>query len=155
MARKHPDWILTYNGAMYYDPANEEVQQYICDTVKEVVEKYDVDAIHFDDYFYPSNYPLPEGETREGAVAQERRDNVDTLIKKVYQTIKNTKASVEFGISPMESGKTAPLTRQALQHAAPKAIIRFTEMRKMGRKRLGRLYYTADLLGAGQCLCRL
>ena len=101
MARKHPDWILTYNGAMYYDPANEEVQQYICDTVKEVVEKYDVDAIHFDDYFYPSNYPLPEGETREGAVAQERRDNVDTLIKKVYQTIKNTKASVKFGISPM------------------------------------------------------
>ena len=101
MARKHPDWILTYNGAMYYDPANEEVQQYICDTVKEVVEKYYVDAIHFDDYFYPSNYPLPEGETREGAVAQERRDNVDTLIKKVYQTIKNTKASVEFGISPM------------------------------------------------------
>lgn len=38
MARKHPDWILTYNGAMYYDPANEEVQQYICDTVKEVVK---------------------------------------------------------------------------------------------------------------------
>lgn len=101
MARKHPDWILTYNGAMYYDPANDAVQQYICDTVEEVVKNYDVDAIHFDDYFYPSNYPLPEGENRDGAVAQERRDNVDTLIKKVYQTIKNTKSSVEFGISPM------------------------------------------------------
>ncbi len=101
MARKHLDWILTYNGAMYYDPANEEVQQYICDTVEEVVKNYDVDAIHFDDYFYPSNYPLPDGENRDGTVAQERRDHVDTLIQKVYRTIKNTKSSVEFGISPM------------------------------------------------------
>ena len=65
-------------------------------------------------------------------MAQERRDNVDTLIKKVYQTIKNTKASVKFGISPMGIWKTAPLTRRAPQHAAPKAIIRFTEMRKNG-----------------------
>ena len=101
MARQHPDWILTYKGAMYYDPANEEVQEYICDTVKEVVEKYDVDAIHFDDYFYPSNYPLPEGEDREGAVAQKRRENVDALIQKVHKTIKAADASVEFGISPM------------------------------------------------------
>ena len=53
MARKHPDWILTYNNAMYYNPAKEEVKQYITDTVAEVVENYDVDAIHFDDYFYP------------------------------------------------------------------------------------------------------
>lgn len=101
MARQHPDWIITYNGAMYYDPANEEVQEYICDTVEEIVENYDVDAIHFDDYFYPSNYPLPEGEDRDGDVADERRSNVDTLIKKVYKTIKNADSSVEFGISPM------------------------------------------------------
>lgn len=70
MARKHPDWILTYNNAMYYNPAKEEVKQYITDTVAEVVENYDVDAIHFDDYFYPSNYPLPEGEGREGQRCQ-------------------------------------------------------------------------------------
>lgn len=150
MARKHPDWILTYNGAMYYDPANEEVQQYICDTVKEVVEKYDVDAIHFDDYFYPSNYPLPEGETREGAVAQERRDNVDTLIKKVYQTIKNTKASVEFGISPMGIWKnsTSDEAGSATQRLR-RLLYGLRRCEKMGRKRLGRLHYTADLLGAG------
>lgn len=101
MARQHPDWILTYNGAMYYDPANVDVQEYICDTVEEIVENYDVDAIHFDDYFYPSNYPLPEGEDRDGVVANERRGNVDDLIKKVYKTIKNADSSVEFGISPM------------------------------------------------------
>ena len=101
MARKHPDWILTYNNAMYYDPANEDVQDYICDTVEEIVENYDVDAIHFDDYFYPSNYPLPEGETRDGVTADERREHVNDLIRGVYKTIKKADSSVEFGISPM------------------------------------------------------
>ena len=101
MAVQHPDWILTYNNAMYFDPANEEVKEYICDTVEEIVENYDVDAIHFDDYFYPSNYPLPEGETRDGVTANERRDHVNDLIKGVYKTIKKADSSVEFGISPM------------------------------------------------------
>lgn len=101
MARKHLDWILTYNNAMYYDPAKEEVKDYICDTVEEIVENYDVDAIHFDDYFYPSNYPLPEGEDRDGTTAEERRDHVNDLIKDVYKTIKKADSTVEFGISPM------------------------------------------------------
>ena len=101
MARQHPDWILTYNNAMYFNPAKEEVKEYICDTVEEIVENYDVDAIHFDDYFYPSNYPLPEGETRDGETADERRGHVNDLIKGVYKTIKKADSSVEFGISPM------------------------------------------------------
>ena len=101
MARKHPDWILTYNNAMYYNPADEEVKEYLCDTVEEVVENYDVDAIHFDDYFYPSNYPLPEGEDRDGATANERREHVNDLIRQVHRTIKRADASVEFGVSPM------------------------------------------------------
>ena len=101
MARQNPDWILSYGGAMYYNPAKEEVQDYICDTVEEIVENYDVDAIHFDDYFYPSNYPLPEGETRDGETANERRDHVNDLIRSVYKTIKKADPSVEFGISPM------------------------------------------------------
>ncbi len=101
IARQHPDWILTYNNAMYYDPAREEVKQYICDSVAEIVENYNVDAIHFDDYFYPSNYPLPEGEDREGMTAEIRRGHVNDLIERVYQTIKDTDSSVEFGISPM------------------------------------------------------
>lgn len=101
IARKHPDWILTYNNAMYFNPAKEEVKDYICDTVAEIVENYDVDAIHFDDYFYPSNYPLPEGESRDGAVAEERREHVNDLIKMVSKRIHKINASVEFGISPM------------------------------------------------------
>ncbi|MBR3910020.1 MAG: family 10 glycosylhydrolase, partial [Anaerotignum sp.] len=42
MARQHPDWILTYNNAMYFNPALDEVKDYICDTVEEIVENYDV-----------------------------------------------------------------------------------------------------------------
>lgn len=101
MARQNPDWILSYNNALYYNPAKDEVKEYICDTVAEIVENYDVDAIHFDDYFYPSNYPLPEGEDREGATADERREHVNDLIKAVYKTIKKINPVVEFGISPM------------------------------------------------------
>lgn len=101
IARKHPDWILTYKNAMYFNPAKEEVKQYITDTVAEVVQNYDVDAIHFDDYFYPSNYPLPEGEGRDGTVANQRRGHVDDLISRVSKRIHSIKPHVDFGISPM------------------------------------------------------
>ncbi len=101
MARKHPDWILSYNGAMYYNPAKEEVKQYICDSVEEIVKNYDVDAIHFDDYFYPSNYPLPEGEGRDGAEASVRLGHVNDLVRRVHETVHGTKSAVQFGISPM------------------------------------------------------
>ena len=101
MARQNPDWILSYNNALYYNPAKDEVKEYICDTVEEIVENYDVDAIHFDDYFYPSNYPLPEGEGRDSKTADDRRKHVNDLIRDVYKTIKKADASVEFGISPM------------------------------------------------------
>jgi len=110
MARKHPDWILTYNGAMYYDPANEEVQQYICDTVKEVVEKYDVDAIHFDDYFYPNlddskaetwfDYPEYQAGGTSLSVAAWRRNNVNELVRGVYSAVKSIRPQALFGISP-------------------------------------------------------
>ncbi len=100
-ARLHPEWVITHNNAMYYDPANEEVKQFICDSVEEIVENYDVDAIHFDDYFYPSNYPLPEGETKDGIVANERREHVNDLIRRVYQTIHRLSYTTKFGISPM------------------------------------------------------
>ena len=48
-ARLHPDWLITYNGSLTFNPSMEEVKSLICDTVKEIVTNYDVDAIHFDD----------------------------------------------------------------------------------------------------------
>lgn len=101
MARQNPNWILTYNNAMYYNPEKAEVKQYIADTVKEIVQNYEVDGIHLDDYFYPSNYPLAEGEGRDGDQANERRAHVDDMVEMVHNAIKGVNINVEFGISPM------------------------------------------------------
>ncbi len=100
-ARQHPDWILTHKNAMYYNPEREDVKEYIVNTVAEVVQNYDVDGIHFDDYFYPSNYPLPESEGPEGPTANARREHVNDLIARVDKKIKQLNQDVAFGISPM------------------------------------------------------
>lgn len=100
MAYKHPDWVISYNNMLFYDPSNSAVKQYLCDTVKEIITNYNVDAIHFDDYFYPSYYPLSAGQTGDGDEAQQRRANVNDLISQVHKTIKTYAPNVEFGISP-------------------------------------------------------
>ena len=99
-ARIKPEWVLEFNNALFYDPENPEVIEYVAVTVYEIIKKYDVDGIHFDDYFYPYNYPLPEGEDREGEVANNRREAVNNLIRTIYKVIKSTKPSVQFGVSP-------------------------------------------------------
>ena len=52
----HPEWFITYGDKKYFDPGNKEAQEYVVAVVKDVVSRYAVDAIHFDDYFYP--YPI-------------------------------------------------------------------------------------------------
>jgi len=103
-ARLNPSWTFSYNNALYYNPEVEGVKQHIVDTVKEIVTNYEVDGIHFDDYFYPSNYPLPTGESKDGAVANARRAAINDMVKRVSQTIKSANTfynkSVQFGISP-------------------------------------------------------
>ena len=99
-ARIKPEWVLEFNNALFYDPENPEVIEYVAVTVYEIIKKYDVDGIHFDDYFYPYNYPLPEGEDRDGEVANNRREAVNNLIRTIYKVIKSTKPSVQFGVSP-------------------------------------------------------
>lgn len=99
-ARIKPEWVLEFNNALFYDPENPEVIEYVAVTVYEIIKKYDVDGIHFDDYFYPYDYPLPEGEDREGEVANNRRESVNNLIRTIYKVIKSTKPSVQFGVSP-------------------------------------------------------
>ena len=99
-ARQHPDWVLSHDGRLYYNPELPQVKQHIYDTVAEIVRNYDVDGIHFDDYFYPANYPLPAGEGRDGQVANARRNHVNEMVLGVKNTIKNIKSNVEFGVSP-------------------------------------------------------
>ena len=99
-ARKHPNWTLSHSGRLYFNPELPQVKQLIYDTVKEIVVNYNVDGIHFDDYFYPAGYPLPHGESRDGNIANTRRNHINEMILGVKNTIKSIKPNVEFGVSP-------------------------------------------------------
>ncbi|MFL9829692.1 family 10 glycosylhydrolase [Flavobacterium sp. ST-87] len=105
---KHPEWMIKYGGKYYYNPALPEVQTHLMNIVDEVVTKYDVDAIHFDDYFYP--YRIKGEEFNDTAAYRKygngqsredwRRDNVNTYVQSTYNSIKKIKPWVQFGISP-------------------------------------------------------
>lgn len=97
--------VLHIGDDIYYNPALPQVQQLVVNGVVEIVEKYNVDGIHFDDYFYPTtdltidqNYYL----AYSGNLSQEdwRRENVNELIRSVYAAIKQLDGNVTFGISP-------------------------------------------------------
>lgn len=110
IAFKHPEWIIKYGERLYFDPGVPETREFLCKVVQDIVARYDLDAIHFDDYFYP--YPLAEAfpdtisflQFNRGFVQEQiadwRRDNVDIAIKMINDTIKATKPWVKFGISP-------------------------------------------------------
>lgn len=108
---KHPDWFLQYGNKIYFDPGNPEVQNHIAFVVKDIVTRYDVDAIHMDDYFYPykiSGVEFPDsisfrkyGSTYSYDLKDYwRRENVNTIVKKLHETIISVKPFVKFGISP-------------------------------------------------------
>lgn len=100
---KYPDWVINYNKKWYYDPGNPEVTKYIVDTVAEVVKNYDIDGVHFDDYFYPgSGFPDSETFNRFGSGNKEnwRRSNINNMLKQVRDVVKSIKPSVVFGVSP-------------------------------------------------------
>ena len=108
-ARTHPDWVVTYGGKLYYNPGLPEVRAFVQDAMLDAVRKYPVDAVHFDDYFYP--YPVA-GQTfdddaeydRYGAAfpsrAAWRRDNIDKLVRETAARIKTIRPATRFGISP-------------------------------------------------------
>ena len=104
----HPDWILSFGSYKMLDPGNPEVQNYILNVIVDVLTRYDVDGIHFDDYFYPYS---PKITTEDSLTFQRfnrgfnniddwRRDNINSLMKRIYQVIKTYKPYVKFSISP-------------------------------------------------------
>lgn len=148
--------VLTFDGKVYLNPAKPAVQKLIINGVKEIVENYDVDGIHFDDYFYPSlgehyatNFDYTEyksyvskcidaGKTAQSIVLW-RRNNVNKLVKKVYAAIKDIDSSVVFGISPagninnlyLDSGyyvdvKTWMSSNQYIDYICPQIYWTFT-----------------------------
>lgn len=101
--------IVNYGGKYYFDPGLDETRKHLNRVVQDLVQNYDIDAVHFDDYFYPypvgrSDFPdqetfrkFPRGFTNK---ADWRRNNVNLIIAELQQTIKSIKPWVEFGISP-------------------------------------------------------
>lgn len=108
MVNKYPERFFKYDGKIFFNPAYQENRDFICEVVKDITSRYDVDAIHIDDYFYP--YPVAGVKIPDDAsyakfgegmkVDDWRRHNVDLLIQQMHKTIKETKPWVRFGVSP-------------------------------------------------------
>ena len=106
--RLHPDWIIHYGGKSYFDPGNPAAREYILKVMLDVVERYDIDAVHIDDYFYP--YPIagkafPDQSSfnkyNNGlTLADWRRENVNLFVSQLNSNIKKEKSWVKFGVSP-------------------------------------------------------
>lgn len=108
-AALHPEYTIAFNGALYYNPGLPEVRDMVVKEIKEIVSKYDVDGIHFDDYFYPSGSNETNAFDDNAAFEKYgngkslddwRRENINTLIKEVYNTVKETDPKCRFGVSP-------------------------------------------------------
>lgn len=109
ISKRHPEWIITYAGKAFLDPGISEARGYVVSVIDDIVEHYDVDGIHFDDYFYP--YPVKGEPSFNDAASysrnnplnlsldQWRRSNVDSVICSVAKTLSH-KPWIRFGVSP-------------------------------------------------------
>ncbi len=103
-ARLHPEYVISYDGNLFFDPALKEVRDLITDGVEEIVDNYDIDGIHFDDYFYPAKDFDDGASYARLAYGKDlgdwRRENVNKLVEQVYKAVHSSKKDVIFGISP-------------------------------------------------------
>lgn len=108
-ARLHPEWTVAYGGKLYYNPGLPEVRRFVQDAMLDAVRRYPVDAVHWDDYFYP--YPVAgqvfdddAAYARYGAGFPDRdawrRHNTDLLVRETAARIKAIRPRTQFGISP-------------------------------------------------------
>jgi uncharacterized lipoprotein YddW (UPF0748 family) len=111
IALQHPEWCFEYGGRSYFSPANSWVWEFVSSVVLDVVRRYDIDAVHFDDYFYPyavAGEAIPDSlefsllgdSAYPEHLDQWRRGNVDAIIEMLSIAIKSEKPWVKFGISP-------------------------------------------------------
>lgn len=116
VSKTHPQWVKTYGKQLWLDPAEKAAQEHSRAVILDVVNRYDVDGVHLDDYFYPYPEKLADGRwldfpddaqwKRYGAAGGKldrydwRRENVNRFIQNLHRAIKTTKPWVKFGISP-------------------------------------------------------
>ena len=125
--RKHPEWFWCYAKQWYFDPGLDVTRDWICRVVADIVDRYDIQAIHMDDYFYP--YPaggkqLPDKETFQQYprgftdIKEWRRNNVNLAIQEISETIHECREGVEFGISPFGVWRNASVDSTGSQTTA-------------------------------------
>lgn len=114
ISKRKPEWFFTYDINTYFNPGLPEVRDYIVKIIEDITLRYDVDGIHFDDYFYPypkrnksgSLMPLPDKNTFKkygkgfSDIRDWRRDNMDKFIQAVYRAVKDADPTVKFGVGP-------------------------------------------------------
>lgn len=109
VALRKPGNVFAYDGLLILNPALKENRDYICSVVEDILNRYDVDGIHIDDYFYP--YPavgqvIPDEKdfraNNNGIrnIGDWRRDNVNLFVKQLYETVHKVKPWVKMGVSP-------------------------------------------------------
>ena len=109
VSRRHPDWVLTFGTLKMLDPGLPMVREFVTNVILDVVHRYDIDGVHFDDYFYP--YPPDHIRNQDSQTFADyprgftdrddwRRDNVNLFVKMVFDSIQVVKPYVKFGISP-------------------------------------------------------
>ncbi len=108
ISKTHPEWMLQFGKLKILNPGIPEVTNYIVKIVTDIVSKYPVDGIHFDDYFYPyspqiTNEDSATFRTYKGKftnIDDWRRNNINSMIAKVYNAINKTNPKIQFGVSP-------------------------------------------------------
>jgi len=112
----HPEWVRQYGNYLWLDPGEKAVQDYTLGVIMDVVRRYDINAVHIDDYFYPYSQRDAQNQTVDfpdqpswqkylqsgGKLSRNdwRRENINTLVERLYQAIKKEKSWVKLGISP-------------------------------------------------------
>ncbi|MCL1982892.1 MAG: family 10 glycosylhydrolase, partial [Clostridiales bacterium] len=106
-ARQHPEWTVAYSdGKLYWNPGIPEVQQLIADGVREIIDNYDVDGIHIDDYFYPGkdfddSAAFSQYGSSYASVAEFRYANTEKTVKTLHDIVRSSGKGIVFGVSPM------------------------------------------------------
>jgi uncharacterized lipoprotein YddW (UPF0748 family) len=116
VAQAHPQWVRSYGRYLWLDPGDPAVQEYSLRVIMDVVQRYDIDGVHLDDYFYPYKEKDAKGrpidfpdsplfkryQSQGGRLTREdwRREQVNTFVRRLYQAVKAEKAWVKLGISP-------------------------------------------------------
>ncbi|WP_025720335.1 family 10 glycosylhydrolase [Paenibacillus sp. 1-18] len=107
VANQHPEWIVKNGSQLYINPGIPAAREHVISAIMEVVNGYDIDGVHLDDYFYPYSGTFDDDATFKAYNANKisnkgdwRRDNVNSFVQELGKTIHASKSKVQFGISP-------------------------------------------------------